>query len=644
MLRLTGLSKAYPTKTILDEVDWHVGPGQRWGLVGANGAGKSTLIKIVLGELDADSGKAVLRSGAHLGHLAQELLGQPGQTLQEGMAEAFPEVLAAKAQLIELEAKLATTHDAARLEALVHEQAEVQAAFERAGGYTMDARIGKVLHGLGFSEGDRHKELAHFSGGWRMRAALARLLLAEPDLLLLDEPTNHLDLDAIRWLEGHLAGYPGALILISHDRAFLDAATQRTAFLENGRLYPYPFPVTQAEKKREAEAEAQAAAYQRQQGEIARLQSFVDRFRASATRSTQAKSREKFLAKLERIEAPSGPQASVKFRFGAAPPPGRVVLSLNGLAHGYGGKTLFHIGRLEIERGMRVALMGPNGTGKSTLLRLLAGIEAPNAGEAVPGLRVNPGHFAQDQADSLDPESTVLEEVWSVDESRPLTQVRTLLGCLLFRGEDVMKPVSALSGGERGRLALAKLLMRPHNLLLLDEPTNHLDMPAKAELAEALAEWDGSTVVISHDRDFLNAFATHVLHLDEGGEWSWHVGGIPSFLEFLDAKRLAARSEAKAEAAKLEAQAKAEVAGKPAAAGTKAPFNRYKAERELEAAEAALLALEEELEGLRATLADPATYREAGNRATELQARLTELEGQLPAANERWEAAASVLA
>ncbi|MFP5503777.1 MAG: ABC-F family ATP-binding cassette domain-containing protein, partial [Candidatus Sericytochromatia bacterium] len=530
MLRLTGISKVYPTKTVLDGVDWHVAPGQRWGLVGPNGAGKSTLLKIILGQMDADEGEVALRPRLEVGYLAQELLGDLGRTLQAEMWTAFPALVELKARLAEVETAMAEATDEARLAELAHTHADLLSDWERQDGYTADARIGRVLNGLGFSEPDRARKVAEFSGGWQMRVALAKLLLMQPDLLLLDEPTNHLDLEAIRWLESYLSDYPGALVVISHDRHFLDAVVGRIAELDGGRLTSYTGNYTRYLDQRKERRESQQSAFDRQQAEIQRLQAWIDRFRAKATKATAVKSREKALDRLERVEAPPEESASIRFRFTKAPPASRMVLTLTEVSKDYGKGPLFHIERLELERGMRLALVGPNGAGKSTLMRLMAGVEQPDTGEIAHGMRVLPGYFSQNQAESLDPENTVLDEAYSADETVSLTRIRTLLGCFLFRGEDVFKPVKKLSGGERSRLALAKLLLQPYNLLMLDEPTNHLDLGAKDELAEALEAFDGTAVLISHDRHFLDRVATHVLHI-ENGEAVLYIGNYSYYLE-----------------------------------------------------------------------------------------------------------------
>jgi ATP-binding cassette subfamily F protein 3 len=628
-LRLTGVEKAYPTKTVLAGVDWHVAPGQRWGLVGPNGAGKSTIFKIVLGQLDADAGKVALRPRLTVGHLAQELLGDLGRSLQDEMWTAFPRLIELKAMLAEMEDHMAQA-SAEALDTLVHAHAELHGEWERLEGYTADAKIGRVLHGLGFSEVDRARQVATFSGGWQMRAALAKLLLQQPELLMLDEPTNHLDLEAIRWLEGYLGDYPGALVVISHDRHFLDAVVDHIAELEGARLEVYTGNYSKYRDQREARRAAQQAAFTRQQTEIDRMQTWIDRFGAKATKASAAKSREKAIERMVKIDAPPDEQESIRFRFAKAPQPGRIVMSLTDLSKDYGKGKLFDIKRLELERGMRLALVGPNGAGKSTLMKLLAGAETPTTGEIALGLRVLPGYFSQNQADTLDEENTVLDEAWSVDESVPLTRLRTLLGCFLFRGEDVFKPIAKLSGGERSRLALAKLLLQPHNLLMLDEPTNHLDLGAKEELAEALESFDGTAIVISHDRWFLDRAATHVLHIEDG-QAQLYIGNYSYYLAKREEERQVALEVARLEAEKAQAAAPA----KSAPVTSKAQKLSYKQERQLEEAEAKVMDLEGRLAELEAALGDPATYQDV-DKAALLKGDYDQVKTDLEGANETW--------
>jgi ATP-binding cassette subfamily F protein 3 len=631
MLRLTGISKMYPTKTVLDGVDWHVAPGQRWGLVGPNGAGKSTLLKIVLSQLDPDDGKVELRPRLTIGYLAQELLGDLGRTLQAEMWTAFPQLIAVRDKLTAVESEMQACHDEGVMHGLVEKHAELLHDWERLDGYTADARIGRVLNGLGFTEPDRSRKVAEFSGGWQMRVALAKLLLEQPDLLLLDEPTNHLDLEAIRWLEGYLSDYPGGLILISHDRHFLDAVVDHIAELEGGRLASYTGNYTKYRDQRKERREAQQSAFDRQKAEVERLEAWINRFRAKATKASAVKSREKSLDRMDRVEAPPEEAGSIRFRFAKAPQPGRMVLTLTDVSKDYGKGKLFDIKRLELERGMRLALVGPNGTGKSTLLRLMADVEAPDTGEVAFGMRVMPGYFSQNQAETLDEKNTVLDETYSVDETATLTRIRTLLGCFLFRGEDVFKPIAKLSGGERSRLALAKLLLKPYNLLLLDEPTNHLDLGAKEELAEALEAFDGTAVLISHDRYFLDRVATHVLHI-ERGQATLYIGNYSYYMDKREEERLASL-----EAARMaEEKARSGDGAKPQTASNAKPGKMsYKQEKALAEAEQRVIDLEARLSALEEALANPETYQD-GDLSASMQTQYAEVKDALEEANMTW--------
>lgn len=625
MITVSNLSKHFPTRTVLDKVNWHVSAGDRVGLVGANGAGKSTLIKILTGQIEPDEGKVLVRPNAQIGHLAQELPGSAGRTVQAEMWTAF-EAIAAKNRELAAIAERMQHADPADLEALVAEQAKLTEEFERLGGYTAETEIGKVLSGLGFSEADRQRPVDSFSGGWQMRVNLAKLLLMAPDLLLLDEPTNHLDLEAIEWLEGYLSGYPGTLILISHDRTFLDRVVTRIAELENGTITDYPTHYTGYLELKKERLAAQEAAYERQQRELARQQAFIEKFRASATRSTQAKSREKQLAKIARLEAPTE-AATVKFRFPPAPPSGQQVLRAAEIRKAYDGKLVLDQVDLKLERGQRLVLVGPNGCGKSTLLRILAQLEEPDDGEVSLGYNVKPAYYSQHQSDQLDASRTVLDEAYYSADGWTLERTRALLARFLFTGEEVFKPVAKLSGGERARLCLAKLLMKPSNLLMLDEPTNHLDLASKEMLAEALRSYEGTVLLISHDRYLLDQIATHTL--------AW-VDGNPQLF-------IGTYSETRAKLAELKQlereETKCEEAQKLAAPAPKPKKNTNNARKRLQDiadAEAEVARLEAEIAQTEADLGNPSLYEGDPARAIELSERYTQLKAQLEAVTERW--------
>ncbi|MBW4699579.1 MAG: ATP-binding cassette domain-containing protein [Aphanocapsa lilacina HA4352-LM1] len=518
MLRLESVSKIYPTGEVLRDCTWEVLPGERIGLVGANGAGKSTQIKMLLGQEEPTSGQVIRPSHVKIAYLAQEFMVTPGRTVREELLSVFEEAQAVQHELNEANLVLADAGGASEVELtrLLKKIDRLQTRFEALDGYLLVNKVEKLLPELGFNDADGDRAVETFSGGWQMRIGLGKLLLTEPDVLLLDEPTNHLDLETIEWLEGYLKDLNRAMVIVSHDRRFLDRIVTKIVEVERGVASTYSGNYSFYQTAKSERADAQLSAYERQQRELGRQQAFVDRFRASATRSTQAKSREKQLEKIERIEAPVGTERTLRFRFAPAPASGKQVMLVRDLSLEYGDKILFLGAHLEILKGERIALLGPNGAGKSTLLRLFIGEEQPTTGKIEFGHNVLAGYYAQHQAETLDMGKIVLDTLH--DEAPQLTneEVRTMLGRFLFSGDTVFKKVSALSGGEKSRLALARLLLRPSNFLLLDEPTNHLDIPSKEILEEALREYTGSAVIVSHDRYFIQRVATKIVEIREG--------------------------------------------------------------------------------------------------------------------------------
>ncbi len=520
MLRLERLSKIYPTGEVLRDVTWEVKPGDRIGLVGVNGAGKSTQLRLIAG-LEEPSGGQVVRQGEpRIAYLRQEFEVDPERTVREELFQAFgeaAEVLMAQHRVEQAMAGERAASDPDHLDALIHELGRLHSRFEALHGYELEARIDKLLPTIGFSPEGAEQPVGAYSGGWQMRIALGKILLQEPDLLLLDEPTNHLDLETIQWLEGYLVEQGAALVVVSHDRAFLDRVCNQIVETERGVSRSYLGNYSQHLEQKALEREATQAAFERQQKELAGQQAYIDRFRASATRSTQAKSREKLLEKIERIEAPLEGVSGPRFRFPPAPRSGRQVAVIENLTHSYGEKILFLGAALEVERGDRIAFVGPNGAGKSTLLRLVMGLERPDEGEARLGEHnVVAGYFEQNQAEALDLAKTVIDTLFEAVPDWTQTQVRSLLGSFCFSNEAVFKEVGKLSGGEKARLALALMLLSPCNLLVLDEPTNHLDIPAKQMLEEALQEYDGAALIVSHDRYFISRVANRIVELRDG--------------------------------------------------------------------------------------------------------------------------------
>ena len=543
MLRLERVSKIYPTGEVLRDVTWEVKSGDRIGLVGVNGAGKSTQLRLIAGHEEPSSGQVVRQGDPRIAYLQQEFDVDLDRTVRQELFQAFgeaAEVLNRQRQVEEAMAGERAADDPDHLDALIHELGQLQSRFESLHGYELEARIDKLLPTIGFTPEAAERPVRDYSGGWQMRIALGKILLQDPDLLLLDEPTNHLDVETIQWLEGYLLEQSAALVVISHDRAFLDRVCNQIVSTERGISRSYLGNYTAHLEQKALEQEATQAAFDRQQKEIASQQAYIDRFRASATRSTQAKSREKLLDKVERIDAPVETVSGPSFRFPDAPRSGAQVALIENLTHSYGEKILFLDAALEVERGDRIAFVGPNGAGKSTLLRLVMDLEKPDEGFARLGEHnVVARYFEQNQAEALDLDKTVIDMMFEAVPDWTQTQVRSLLGSFCFSNDSVFKQVGQLSGGEKARLALALMLLSPCNLLVLDEPTNHLDIPAKQMLEEALQAYEGAALLVSHDRYFISRVANRIVELRDG-ELVLYRGGYDYYLEKKEEERLAA--------------------------------------------------------------------------------------------------------
>ncbi len=517
MLTLDRLSLQYGGRKIFDEVSAHIGPRDRIGLVGSNGAGKTTLLKVIAGHAETDGGEVSRARYVTVGYLPQEGLVAEGETVYREVETAFEEVLEVQRRLEDLRRELDGLESGDENHAeLLEIEGELQHRLEELDAFRMKSKIESVLLGLGFSVGDMNRPTNEFSGGWQMRLAMAKLLLREPALLLLDEPTNHLDIDSQQWLENYLRDYDGALMIVSHDRAFLDTLCTRTLALSLGRMEDYAgnFSFYENESAHRKHILRQAKA--NQDKKLAQTQRFIDRFRAKATKAAQVQSRIKQLEKVDLIELEEE-EDRIAFRFPEPPKSGRVVMELQGVAKAYGDLTVFRDLDLRIERGDRIAVVGVNGAGKSTLARILAGTEPPTAGERTEGHNLKLSLFAQHQAQELDPKKTVLGSAEETAPDTTETRVRTLLGAFLFKGDDVFKHVSVLSGGEKSRLALVRMLLRAGNFLILDEPTNHLDMQSKRVLQDALNAFPGTFVIVSHDRAFLDPVVNKVLEVSQSG-------------------------------------------------------------------------------------------------------------------------------
>ncbi len=529
MIHVEGLCKRYGERILLEDVSWHVKKRDRIGLSGPNGSGKTTLLRMLAGLEEPDSGQIRMASDTTIGYLPQDGIVHSGRTVYEEVVLAFQELLALKDEQHRIEDELA--HASAATgghEAPLERYAEVMERFKHLGGYEIDARVADVLKGLGFSPADRERRTEEFSGGWQMRIALAKLLLARPNLLLMDEPTNHLDLPARNWLEEYLAEYPGSVVLVSHDRYFLDATVKRITEVGLKTLTDYHGNYTRYLSEHTARMERLRESHRRQSEEIEKAEVFINRFRYQATKAKQVQSRIKMLDKVERIEIPPE-RKKIHFHFPDAKRPGRIVLELKAVHKAYGPNVVLDRLDLMIERGDRIALVGPNGAGKSTLMRILAGVDRPDTGLRIEGHNVVLDYFAQDQAAVLNAARTVQEEMSSASPLHMAQMIRTILGGFLFEGDDVFKKVAVLSGGERNRLALAKMLLKASNVLLLDEPTNHLDLDSKEILLEALAAYGGTLVFVSHDRYFVDKLANKVIEVG-GGKAPLYPGGYEDFL------------------------------------------------------------------------------------------------------------------
>jgi ATP-binding cassette subfamily F protein 3 len=645
MLSLQNAGKRFGPRILFTDANWLITAQEKTALVGANGTGKSTLMKVLAGLETLDYGAMQMTRGMSIGYLPQEGLRLSGRSVFDECLSVFDELHEMEKEIERLAEVLATLdHAGSEYAAAAERYSSLQGRFHALDGYALDAQVGSVLTGLGFGKEDWARRTEEFSGGWQMRIALAKLLLARPNLLLLDEPTNHLDLETRNWLEGYLRTYPFGYILISHDRYFLDVTVDRTVEIWNKRLQIYAGNYTKYLKQKEERKAQLIAAYKNQREQIEHLEAFINRFRAQATKAKQVQSRIKELEKIERIEIPEE-EPVIHFSFPQPPPSGRTVVTVQNLNKSYGEKQVLKDVSFTIERGDRVALVGHNGAGKSTLIRLLTGVEAPTSGSVQLGHNAIPEYFAQDQYKVLDPAARMLDDISKAAIKVPELALRSLLGCFLFSGDDVFKPLGVLSGGERNRFALARILVSPSNFLLLDEPTNHLDMRAKDVLLEAIESFSGTVIFVSHDRYFLDRLATKVLEVKEGG-----VIVYPgTFAEFVRDREEQAAGNSREASTKQTAAIAPMAATAPEDNGSKADSSFETAGKDrvrklnpikLKQMEERCAFLEEEVPRIEASIAH--TEGALGNfvsvAETERQsALLEELRGQLAEATAEWE-------
>jgi len=649
MLTLSGITKAYGERVLFADATLQVNREDRIGLVGPNGAGKTTLFSIILSEDKPDEGKITLERGVSFGYLPQENAPVADETVIELATAIVPEYIKLRRILKAWEAD----HPAEAMHPEdIHD--DVHDRFNELGGYRLEAKARQILSGLGFRQGDFDRPAREMSGGWVMRAHLARLLTQEPDLLLLDEPTNHLDLEALLWFQDYLKNYPGAILVISHDREFLNQLVGSIVEIRSSKLIRFRGNYDSYLEQREAHEEQLLAVYKHQEREIARLMDFVNRFRAKNTKASQAQSKLKQIDRMDKVEAPVNDERKIDFAFPQPERSGQRVIKLEGIHHAYGENIVYRGMDFQAERGQRIVLVGPNGAGKSTLLKILAGVVIPQAGERTLGHNAKSGYYSQYRVDMLNPARTVLDEAFDTPQRVTEQFVRTLLGSFLFRGDDVFKQVSVLSGGEKSRLALVKLLLDPPNLLLMDEPTTHLDMSSIDALAYALDQFQGTLVFISHDVYFIRALAGHVVHVN-AGKLTHYPGGYQYYLD--KTKALSARagltlagedrprrfSPEERQSDKDSSIGSRKEQKRLEAVNRQARSNQRKAQRErVYQLEQEIQRLESQQTELVAELEKEETYQKPG-RANEINRELITVQERLAKLNPQWEQQATKL-
>jgi ATP-binding cassette subfamily F protein 3 len=595
MLNAHNVTVSFGGEVLFEGISFRLNPGDRVGLIGKNGAGKSTLLKLLGGEMQPESGTISRDKGISIGYLKQDLEFRKGVSVLEEAYEAFGEIRGLEKELSRINEELATREDyeSEGYHDLMVSLSDLTHRYELIGGYQYEGETEKVLLGLGFKRSDFTKLTDTFSGGWRMRIELAKLLLQKNDLLLLDEPTNHLDIDSILWLEEFLRQFPGAVLMVSHDRMFLDQVTNRTIEISLGRIYDYGKPYSEFLTLREEIRQQQLSAQKNQQREIQQAERLIEKFRAKSTKASMAQSLIKKLDRMDRIEVDQADNQVMRVRFPVSVQPGKVVLEVAGVSKRYGPKTVLSGVDLLIERGRKIAFVGQNGQGKTTLARILVG-ELDHGGICTLGHNVKLGYFAQDQADHLDGNLTVLDTMMGAASEASRPKIRDILGTFLFRGDEVDKPVKVLSGGERNRLALARMLLQPFNVLVMDEPTNHLDIPSKKVLKEALQHFEGTLILVSHDRDFLQGL-TNMVYEFRDEKIKPYLGDIDFYLEQRNL------SDFRQVEKKLPEAVPSQGAGEKAASG-KSPD--YQAQKKLKSLKNRLSGLEKRIQELEAEIAE----------------------------------------
>lgn len=630
MLAINNLSVQFTGTNLFDNVTFNIGDHDRVGLVGKNGAGKSTLLKILCGWQQPETGTMIIASGQEVGYLPQEMVPDTTRTVVDEALTAFSRI----DQLLALQQKLTdeiaerTDYESADYERLLNRHNEVTEQMVMMGADSRQEKTEKVLLGLGFKHSDFTRPVAEFSGGWQMRVELAKLLLRQPDFLLLDEPTNHLDIESIQWLENFLQSYPGAVVLVSHDRTFLDNITNRTIEITAGRIYDYKCSYSDYVVQMQERRASQMAQLTAQQREVAQIEAFIERFRYKATKSKQVQSRIKMLDKMEMVRVDEISTESIHFRFPPAPHSGKIVVETERLGKAYGDLTVFHDVDLLLTSGKKVAFVGKNGEGKSTMAKIVVGDIKDYTGAFKLGAQVQVGYYAQNQAAMLDGEKTVFQTIDDIATGDIRPKIRNILGSFLFDSEDCEKKVKVLSGGEKARLALAKLLLTPSNLLVLDEPTNHLDMNSKDILKNALLQYTGTLIVVSHDRDFLQGLTDTLYEFRDGGVHEFK-GDIFEFLEWRQAQNI-----------QQSAKAATPQASKSASEGRQAYQQSKDRERELRKLRSAVEKCEKEIETLEAQIAEKESVLASGvAQDADFYAKYQALKDQLDQQMEAWELA-----